>query len=194
LIKRCEEAITRLRSDKQPFSTKALIVKKKEEIVGHKETIELLRQKCLDINDGKYDSEFVSNKRSDQKNKKTVEKKPVKGAVAPARAFVKGKRPDNDQYLERKMLKDEEYYFKLCSRFPDYLQRNLENMPNNEGYLWRGIWFMGKRPERGVGATVHEKDREGRLLIHEYKHGYYTLYERKGRNKTILKKKAIRSL
>jgi hypothetical protein len=187
LIQRCEETIARLRNDKQPFSTKALIEKKKQEIVSHKEAITLLEQKLTDILDGKYDDEYallVANKH--------VKKVPQK--QAPKLPLYPRNRPDNDKYLERRIMSDELYYFKQCARFPEYLQRNLQNMPNNEGYRWRGIWFMGKRPERGVGATLHEKDPGGRLLVHEFKNGVHTVFEKNGRVRKLVSKTLIRPL
>jgi len=49
---------------------------------------------------------------------------------------------------------------------PPYIRENLRNMPNNKGYVWRGVYFYGdKLPERGEPSVVFEKNRGGGLLI-----------------------------
>lgn len=199
LIQRCEEAIQRLRSDKHPFSTVELVQKKKQELVRLKDEITVLEKKVVDIEQGVYDEELasqVSNTRADQIKKKqaAVAAKLAKNPMQPLRtasAPVPGvpyRRPDNDRYLEKRKLSDELYYFKQCEKFPDYLKKNLANMPNNEGYLWRDIWFMGSRPDRGTGTVLHERTRAGQFLMHEYKNGYHTVYEKNGRNKKLISK------
>lgn len=201
LVQRCEEAIQRLRSDKHPFNTVELVQKKRQELIRLKQEINELEQKVVDIEQGKYDEELViqvSNTREDQKKKKdaAVAAKLAKNPMQPLRTTpgVPYRRPDNDRYLEKRKLSDEIYYFKQCEKFPDYLKKNLANMPNNEGYLWRDIWFMGSRPDRGTGVILHERTRTGQFLMHEYKNGYHSVYEKNGRNKKLISKVAKPSL
>ena len=48
---------------------------------------------------------------------------------------------------------------------PPYIRENLRSMPNNKGYVWRGVYFYGSRlPERGEPSVVFEKNRGGGTL------------------------------
>ena len=73
----------------------------------------------------------------------------------------------NDRYIEKCIVRE---YAKLCdiaSQLPDYISRNLENMPNNKGYKWRGVVFFGKLPEERNGNTVIFEKKFDNTLITE---------------------------
>ena len=36
---------------------------------------------------------------------------------------------------------------KTNSYFPDRMRKKLQKMPNNKGYIWRGIYYYGERPK-----------------------------------------------
>jgi len=63
------------------------------------------------------------------------------------------------------------YYSKFCravDTLPDYMLSNLKQMPNNKGYLWRGIIVYGeKKPVKDEPVMLFEK-RHGVLWIHKY--------------------------
>jgi len=63
------------------------------------------------------------------------------------------------------------YYSKFCKAVdsvPDYMKENLKKMPNNKGYLWRGITVLGKmKPVKDEPLMLFEK-RYGVLTIHKY--------------------------
>jgi len=63
------------------------------------------------------------------------------------------------------------YYGKFCravDTLPDYMKNNLKQMPNNKGYLWRGISVYGeKKPIKDDPVMLFEK-RHGTLWIHKY--------------------------
>ena len=65
-------------------------------------------------------------------------------------------------------------------------------MPNNKGYIWRGVHFYGELPEESGPRVMFEKQR-GLLLIHEYTPREYRLYEKEGKNrKKMVHKSPIR--
>lgn len=93
---------------------------------------------------------------------------------------------------ERPLEKEYDYHFKQYCRaiesLPDYYQTNLKDMPNNKGYIWRGMWFLGeKAPERNQPLILFEKNR-GVMHIHEYDRNEYRLYEKIGKDKKTLLK------
>jgi hypothetical protein len=63
------------------------------------------------------------------------------------------------------------YYSKFCravDSVPDYMKENLKKMPNNKGYLWRGITVLGEmKPVKDEPLMLFEK-RYGVLTIHKY--------------------------
>lgn len=74
----------------------------------------------------------------------------------------------------------------LCTqdaRLPDYIRSNLDKMPSNKGYIWKGIWYMGRQREdqrdRGV-VIMFERPRGGSdQLIHEIKYReYHRIYKK----------------
>ena len=104
--------------------------------------------------------------------KKEVNKEPVR-------------RSEND---ERLIQKDYKYYYRqFCKAeetLPDYMRRNLDDMPNNKGYIWRGCWFLGnKRPERGNVMIMFEKQRGGILRINEIDDYEHRIFEKVGKER-----------
>ena len=63
------------------------------------------------------------------------------------------------------------YYSKFCravDSVPDYMKENLKKMPNNKGYLWRGITVLGEmKPVKDEPLMLFEK-RYGVLTINKY--------------------------
>jgi hypothetical protein len=59
---------------------------------------------------------------------------------------------------------------------PEYIQANLQKMPNNKGYIWKGIWYFGHQPaERNNDLVVMFERPLGMTdtLVHEIKAGHY---------------------
>jgi hypothetical protein len=92
-------------------------------------------------------------------------KKAKQDAAVAEREAVDRARGDAYMTSERKEIRNEKYmektiqreYAKLCdivTQVPEYIKRNLENMPNNKGYRWRGVIFFGKLPEEPNGPMV----------------------------------------
>lgn len=71
---------------------------------------------------------------------------------------------------EREMDRAYNYMEKMTGNMPDYMKKNLIRLPNNKGYIWRGIHFYGHRPAQGSTTTLFEKN-----LIHTWGHDGYTV-------------------
>lgn len=71
------------------------------------------------------------------------------------------------------------YYNKFLNnvdRLPKNIQENLENMPNNKGYIFRGIHFFGKNlPEKDEPVILFEKIYR-KFYIHKYYEDKTQLY------------------
>jgi len=67
-------------------------------------------------------------------------------------------------------------------------------MPNNKGYIWRGINFYGKLREQYGPTVMFEKKRGGILVIHEYTEREYRRYEKQGKDRKQLVHKSLRKV
>lgn len=100
-----------------------------------------------------------------------------------------GKRlPDPDRTSYVNYSKEYAYFQKICESVPDYMLKNLESMPNNKGYTWRGCWCFGDNAsEQGEPTLVFEKQRqEDLMIIHEITDSSYNLYHKYGKDRKQL--------
>ena len=129
------------------------------------------------LNSRKLEKEILENNRYKQ-NLKTNEKK-RKDEIR--ENFYKNIK-DNSKLRrnQRYQMKRAYYYLKRQGKFfPAYMRRNLQNMPNNKGYIWRNIHYYGeKKAEKGQPIVLFEK--KGAVLhIHEITKNFHKVYEKK---------------
>ena len=94
---------------------------------------------------------------------------------------------------EREVEKAYSYYLRSASYLPSYIARNLKEMPNNKGYIWKEIHFYGRLPaEKNKPVVLFDKDSRTKILtIHEWTPTEYKVFEKHGdeRKKLVLKEK-----
>ena len=74
---------------------------------------------------------------------------------------------------------------------PSFILSNIEDMPANRGYLWKGKTFLGKKQAK-VGPKVLFEPRRKKTLIHVYENGFHKVYEKeKGEKHQTLIQKTI---
>jgi paraquat-inducible protein B len=71
---------------------------------------------------------------------------------------------------EREMDRSLQYMEKMTASMPDYMKKNLTRLPNNKGYIWRGIHFYGHKPAESRTTILFEKN-----LIHTWAPDGYTV-------------------
>jgi len=74
-------------------------------------------------------------------------------------------------------------YLKIEETVPEYMIKNLEKMPNNKGYIWRGIRLYGKLAVTNSlnSKTVYLDERKhGEMFIHEITPVVENLYKKNG--------------
>jgi hypothetical protein len=197
-IKRSEEAISNLtRSTLGKDFIENSKIKNKENITKSKIEIEELENLIHDINQGLYDEEI------DEENKKGMAEQDAKGIT-----FRKNKIDNEKKFVEKQkvnyekrreefsVMKDKNYemeraerhYYKAIDRLPDYIAKNLKSMPNNKGYIFMDVTFLGELPrEQGEHDIYFEKQRDGSLKIYEYfKDRTKISIKDKNGNKTVL--------
>tara|TARA_B100000686_G_C16732491_1_gene941564 strand:- start:523 stop:1281 length:759 start_codon:yes stop_codon:yes gene_type:complete len=82
---------------------------------------------------------------------------------------------------------------KTDRKLPNYMRKNLREMPNNKGYIFRNIQYYGHLPrQKNQPQILFEKNR-GVLRIHEITKTRYKIYEKQTKNsKKVLIKNEIR--
>jgi len=85
------------------------------------------------------------------------------------------------------------YYCYLISSIPHYLEENLQTMPHNKGYIWKGVWLFGKLPkEPGKPCVMFDRKNRNLLLIHEFTPYETKIWEKRGKNRKVLVKHEYR--
>lgn len=158
-----------------------------------------LKQRVEDITDGKLDAELVGAARSvrhevlaknsvTMKRKKDIKEKKAEQSVVSKTFYIENRRNDRRNKYENKNLNRAfRYYNRVVTSLPDYMKRNLKRMPNNKGYMWRGVTFFGKGSfnERNP-IVVFEKRRNRLMIIHEWTRTEYNVYHKYGKDRKNL--------
>jgi hypothetical protein len=83
------------------------------------------------------------------------------------------------------MNREYQYLLKIDQSLPGHIRKNLESMPNNKGYIWRGVHYYGHLPvpshENPDIWFMYEKYKND-LYIHETFYGKYKKVFRKLKN------------
>ena len=71
---------------------------------------------------------------------------------------------------------------------PEYISRNLKNMPNNKGYIWKSVCYYGHKPANENEPTFLFEKKYGTLYIHEYTHNEYFYFSKEKNGPKVLLK------
>ena len=175
------------------------VMKARENIQNRLAMIEKLEQDILRCQNGEFDQQFraerrknmeESNQRDEQMKRKRfaeAEQKRRQGDEIRLRDKQDRNEDRRSRNLKRDMDRSYDYYLKLCSSIPEYMMRNLKEMPNNKGYIWRGMYLYGKLPyEEDKPRVIFEKPQRDVLHIHEWYKGEYRKYEKIGKDRKQL--------
>lgn len=213
-IKECESVITRSNETIGRLKTSNMglnyvtnqISILKEKIENKTKLVEELNKKIEDVKSGLLDDEIQKEyddnkersksislkykKKKEEKKREKDEKKKITKEY-----WDKVKSDSKERYDKKRDIKYQYKYFtKVCESIPDYLLKNLKKMPNNKGYIWRGVYCYGDLPaEENQPNVLFEKKKGGILLIHEHRsNGEYRRYEKIGRERKKLVHKEYR--
>jgi len=177
-------------------------ISKKTILVSNRnETIATLKERAPLVNSGVFDNELAHNQAivKSVMNMKTIDKFEKKIKI---KEDDKGNKIISDKYYKSmstwdKGKRDYKYFYKVflknSSTIPDRLTKKLLNLPNNKGYIWRGVSFYGHKPaERNKPVIMFEETRDRTLIIHEYHPKEYIQYHKKNGGKNVKVKHIIR--
>jgi len=92
------------------------------------------------------------------------------------RKFCKSRRTSRYQ-----LRREQRWLNKTEKFFPDWKLKKLKNMPNNKGYIWRGIYYYGYRP--ATKGPIHLFEQKGKkLFIHEITKQFHKVYVKVDKN------------
>ena len=204
-VTRSEDTIRRLKnSDMGEEYVLKQIDKLKIAISDKKELVEKLNKELLKVDYGGMDDEIdkeYKNTKSiiHKKQKETARIKAVKNDAKQADKEISQKYWKSTVATSRayrQKMRDiryaHKYSCKVASELPPYMQKNLSEMPNNKGYIWRGVHFYGGLPEQQGPRVMFEKQRGGILVIHEHTNREYRRYEKQGKNRKTLVHKEVK--
>jgi len=202
IIKRNKETIDRLKSqEKSDFNTKQ-IEKIKNTLKDNEQKLLTLEERLDDISTGKLDNELTTkiyNTNNNLINKQQIAetknnlKKETKKKEEKINLDIEYKNRRREGVTDYTLQKETDKFIRDCEMIPDYILQNLEEMPNNKGYIWKGIMCHGKKPAENNTVIMFEKCKGGILKIYETTRTTYTLYEKIGKNQKqlIYKKQRI---
>jgi len=186
------------RTNATEFNVKQ-IEKLKIKIADRNEKLLDLRDRLLTIDTGCLDDELnetlakskaeIDIKTAETKRKKIENKKEKMERKAVGDAYWKAtiKACRAQRYLVKDCARSYNHFTKSCDSIPPYMKRNLADMPNNKGYIWKSIHCYGElKPERNKPTVLFEKKRGGVLVIHEWTAREYRVYEKVGKDRKTL--------
>jgi hypothetical protein len=154
----------------------------------YRDAIREYETKISKINRGLYDEEIMKNRKDNSDRIKTdnersikkkelenKKKKDLEKRVRDSQYSDHRKNKDNEYFMRKEL----EYFYKTTDSLPDHLYYKLKNMPNNKGYIWRDVWFMGELPpEKDEDIMMFEKKDRDNLRIHIITLTHYLIYEK----------------
>lgn len=204
-VTRSNETIKRIRSSQMgEVYVKSQMEKLKTAIDEKNMLIDSLKEELLNIDSGNLDAniekeykmtEMKLEKQSVAKAKIKEEKKIEKKEKSEkSHTYMQGiiNESRGHRQIERDVNYAYKYYYNVIDSLPSYISKNILEMPNNKGYIWRGMHFYGDLPEEHGPRVMFDKKRGGVLVIHEYTDTEYRLYEKEGKNRKQLIRTEIR--
>lgn len=160
--------------------------------------IDRLNKRKIELEKGNLDCELYKLLKQEEINrdehKKTIVQKRLENKEQKAekskisQGFYKNnlKADRETRFTKKDIARSYNYYNKIIDTIPDYINRNLEEMPNNKGYIFRDVYLYGKLPEEKNKPTTMFEKRKGLLIIHEWTEYTYKIYHKKDKERKVL--------
>ncbi len=148
---------------------------------------------------GQLDTELrnISNKQMQEAKEKSrltkqkkIEKaldKEAKSVISKAFYQADRKQDRKNRYQKKNIDRSYRHFLKACNSIPPYMRRNLAEMPNNKGYCWKSVACYGDLPaEIGQPQVLFDRRKGNIMIIHEWTHDEYRIYQKKGKERKVL--------
>ena len=165
---------------------------RKERITNFNTRLEALNMGELDneLNEEyRIAQEDIKRKLDEKKRKKDIISADKAEKVVASKIYYEAERQEARKYKydEKSAEYSLKHFHKVCDSIPDYILRNLVGMPNNKGYIWRGVHCYGELPpEKNKPCVMFENMRGGIKRSYETTNNEIRIYEKKGQGRRIL--------
>lgn len=194
-IKKNDETIIRLSAQDVTDFIPKQIKKLELKTVEYTKELEVFRNRITNISNGSLNQELLDsvranediiNKKTNEKRNKKIEEKTIqkdkeKGNLQISYNVMRSYNPkEPNQWVLKKEFSNFE---RINNNIPEYMIRNLTEMPNNKGYIWKDLWCFGDlEKEHNQPIILFEKLRNDVMRIHELDSEYYKIFEKIGKN------------
>jgi hypothetical protein len=157
-----------------------------------------LKDRLNRIQNGEFDDEFIKiqqnnkviaeNKEMIKKNKKIeiIRKKELNKQKLQEYYNKEKKNNRQNRISEKEMYRSYNYYIKCVDSIPSYIDKKLQNMPNNKGYIWRGVHCYGyNKSEINKPRLMFEK-KNNIHITHEKYNNRYKIWHKDSNNRKKL--------
>ena len=187
--------ITRLNNQTMDSFNISQIKKAQANNQTYKTELDELKEKVINITNGKLDNELkvstqtnkdIINKKTEEKKIKKTEEKTIQKTKEKTNlqiSYTMSRNRNNGEASDWVLNKETSNFFRTINGIPDYMLRNLKEMPNNKGYIWKGVWCLGELPaEVNQPLILFEKLRNDVMRIHEIDSDHVKVYEKQGKH------------
>ena len=199
IIKKTEASASRLRYQTGSDFIVAQLSKIKKANTDRRKRKDELSKRLEQLHSGLLDNELIieaerqmveageKSRATRQKKKELAADKEAKSVISKA-YYQAGRREDRqNRYMKKNIDRSYRHFSRACSSIPDYMRRNLSEMPNNKGYFWKSVACYGDLPaEPGRPTVLFDRKRGGIMVIHEWTKGECKTYEKKGKDRKVL--------
>lgn len=197
-VNTCNSMIGRLKN--MNSEEKYVIVqleKNKKNLQKYTEQIESFNKRLEDLHDGLLDEELLNNIKQETlkasiKGRQTLKEKREKNKVSEE---DEKKSKDFYEMAKQSDKQDKKWFYKSATAHffrtnpPEWMSKELKNMPCNEGYIFKNIYFYGEKPKRGDTYTFYENFK-GYKHIHVWTKTHEYIYKQISRQqKTLIQSK-----
>jgi hypothetical protein len=118
------------------------------------------------------------------KNKKESDKKLSKEYYSREKSDDRNQRSKQKEYARAY-----NHFVKADNSMPEYMKKNLKNMPNNRGYIWKSIMYFGhKKKQKGENCvSLYERQKGNINAIIEWDKTSYRILHKINNTKKLVK-------
>jgi len=195
--------ILRFRSMKSDNYTKtqltklnSLIEKRENEIIDLNTRLEKIETGELDEelkNILKQNTQKATNKHNETISIKLQKKKEKEEDAKLSKDYHDRHRKNDYNTNKRAYESANRFYFKTVDKVPSWIEEKLQFIPYNQGIIFKGIYFFGKKNNKG-SESIFTEYKKGSQTIHKWDNDYSYVYTKQSRSDPILLSKTPRKI
>lgn len=192
-IGRSSDTIAKLRNMKVDNYVTVQMEKQTTLLNNNNERLLFLQERIEKLESGDLDEELINNAKESSniallKGQETIlrkkeEKKVRKEDEKASKDYYSLMRKSDRESKKQTYNSAQNHFFKVNP--PEWMVSDLKRMPNNEGYVFKNIWFFGEKPRHGTTSKITEANK-GYKIITTWDRDYERVYRKEGRNKEQL--------